>query len=292
MGLVDDEQGAVARAELAHRGVVVRVRQDDPDVGQRRLHENGSDVTAGEHPLQRIDVVEGHHGGGLGERHGSADVATPRHDLARVIQRRIGLIDGAVVRVVVHDDAGSLRHLPGVADERAVGIGRRERELPDGHPEALRHELGDDRRILRGQHERRPAGELSGDRRDRGGGRVPAHRPRVTEAEVDVVDAIEAGEVRPRRRLDVHRPRSGPLRHPEHRHAIGHVLDRALPLPLRRGAGGLKDLELALPEGGEARPIGVRHGDLSVDDPRLVESRRLSRRARGACGARRRTPAR
>ncbi len=58
VGLVDDEQGAVRPGDLADRVEVARVRQDDPDVGQRRLHEDRGDVAVGELLLQALDVVE------------------------------------------------------------------------------------------------------------------------------------------------------------------------------------------------------------------------------------------
>ncbi len=75
VGLVVDEQGAVAGRELAHALVVAVVGQHDADVGQGRLDEDRGDVTVGERPLERLEVVELHDAGGLGGRHRCADVA-------------------------------------------------------------------------------------------------------------------------------------------------------------------------------------------------------------------------
>jgi hypothetical protein len=90
--------------------------------------------------------------------------------------------------------------------------------------------LGDCCGILGRQHERRPLGQLSGDRRDGCRRRMSAHRARVAQAQVDVIDPVEAAEVGAVRLVHVHRPGARPLRHPQHGHAIGHVLHGAVEL--------------------------------------------------------------
>ena len=58
VGLVDDQDRAGSARELAQGVVVAGLRQDDADVGQRRLDEDGRDILVGERPLERVDVVE------------------------------------------------------------------------------------------------------------------------------------------------------------------------------------------------------------------------------------------
>ena len=93
-----------------------------------------------------------------------------------------------------------------------------------------------------------------GDRRQR----VAGHRPRVTQAEVDVLVAVDVTEPCARCLVDHDRERSGPTRHPGHRHAAQQVPGRG------RGLGGPRmavdeSLFLPLPEAGEAGTVDGGH---------------------------------
>ena len=162
-----------------------------------------------------------------------------------------------MVAVVDHQDLLATGGLPGVPQHVPVGVGRRERELPTGQPEALGEQGGGGRRVTGGQHVRRAAGELGTDRRDGSGGRVPDHRPGVAEAQIDVVDPVDAPEVGARCAIDEDRPGARPLLHPEHRHAVRHVLARLEPGPLGLGASGAIGGELVAPQRGQPFPILV-----------------------------------
>ena len=94
---------------------------------------------------------------------------------------------------------------------------------------------------------------------------MAAHCTGIAQAEVDVVDAIEALEVRTRRSPHIDGPRARPLGHPEHGYSVGHVLGRALELPLGGGMLRPEQLELALPEASKALPVVIHDGaDLSL----------------------------
>ena len=73
--LVDEQQRAVLRAELAHCVEEARLGQHDADVGQRGLHDEHRDVTMCEACLDRRDVVELGDASRLADVHRGADVA-------------------------------------------------------------------------------------------------------------------------------------------------------------------------------------------------------------------------
>jgi hypothetical protein len=257
VGLVDDEQRAHPVAGLPHGEVPAVVGQHDADVGERRLDEDGRHLAAGQRGLERRDVVERHDDGRLAERHGRSDAPPARDHPAVVAEGRVRLVDGAVVAVVDHEHLPASRRLPRIAEGVPVGIRRREGELPLVQAEPL----GEHRRRLGGvgcrQHRRRAAPQLRRDGLHGGGGRVADHRPGVAEAEIDVVDAVQVGEVRAGRGLDEDRPRTGPLAHPEHRHAARQVPSRSPPRLLGRGALPPEAADLLVGERGEALPVGV-----------------------------------
>ena len=117
-------------------------------------------------------------------------------------ERRERLVDRAVVAPVEDQDLRPLRHVPRQADGEAVGVGRRERRLPEGQAEPARELFADPDRVLGRQHERDAAPRALGDRRDRGRGRVAGHRAGVAEAEVQVAPAVDVGEAGAGRFLD------------------------------------------------------------------------------------------
>ncbi len=103
--------------------------------------------------------------------------------------------------------------MAGEAQHEPVGVGRRRGELPLGHPEPTVEFVGDPRCVLARQHRRR----LSNGRRQ-STATVTGHGAGVTEAEVDVLDAVDVDEAGTVRRRDVDRERSRPAGHPRHRH--------------------------------------------------------------------------
>jgi hypothetical protein len=220
VGLVDDEQGPVLPGELTHAFVVAGLRQDDAHVGQGGLHERNRDVTVGELPLQALEVVELHDARRLGRRHGHADVPAPRPDRAVWSERGKRLVDGAVVVEVVDEHLGPARDVAAEPDREAVRVRGGERELPPPDPEPTLELIGGNDRVLGGQHVGDAAAELALDRADRGVRAVPGHRTRVAQAEVDVLVAVDIGEVGPSSILDEEREGSRPLDHPVHRDAV------------------------------------------------------------------------
>ena len=129
--LVDDQDRAGAARELADPLEVAGLRQDDPDVRQRRLDEHRGDLPVGERALERVDIVERHDAG----RERRVDRRAERCRGAATtppvgVERRERLVDRAVVAVVVDDDLRSAGDMPRQADREPVRVGRGERELP------------------------------------------------------------------------------------------------------------------------------------------------------------------
>ncbi len=120
--------------------------------------------------------------------------------------------------MVVDEDLRAAADLAAEPDEEAVGVGRRNGELPVAEAEALGHQLADGAGILARQHRRDPALGLRGDRGDGRRRGMPAHRAGVAEAEIDVGVAVDVGHLGAARRVDVDREAPRPARHPVHRH--------------------------------------------------------------------------
>ena len=78
--------------------------QHDPDVRQRRLDEDRGDVLVGERPLERGDVVERDDARRERRIDRRADVQVRRDDAAVGVEGGEGLVDRAVVALVVDDD--------------------------------------------------------------------------------------------------------------------------------------------------------------------------------------------
>ena len=122
-----------------------------------------------------------------------ADVARSGDD-AVAVERRERLVDGAVVAVVEDEDLRPLGDLAREPDREAVRIRRREGELPAAQPEAARQLLGRRDRVLAREHRRDAPRSLLGDRCDGRRRRVPRHRARVAEAEVDVLVPVHVDD--------------------------------------------------------------------------------------------------
>src|SRR5690242_20203449 len=107
MGLVQDQQGAVATGEGAERIVVVGLRRNDSDVGHRRFGQYGCHLPVRKSGLEPGDVVPLDDAGGRRQIDRWTDVSAARLYRTVRTQGGEGLIHGAVVAVVVdeHDAA-------------------------------------------------------------------------------------------------------------------------------------------------------------------------------------------
>jgi hypothetical protein len=146
---------------------------------------------------------------------------------------------------------------PGEPDREAVGVGRGEGELPVLQAEPALELLAAPHRVLGREHVGdAPAVDLALDRGDRGRCAVAGHRPGVTEAEVDVLVAVDVGEMGAGGGLDEDREAAGPLDHPVHRHAREERVGGALEEGERAGVVVAELLDLAIHQGGGGRGRG------------------------------------
>ena len=216
--LVDHEQRPVALRHIPERLVIAGVRQDDADVGQRRLDQHAGDVALRQLALEPVEVVDldsPRRDRGLD---GSSDrVRTERE--GPFLQDDEGLVHGAVVAPGVDEHLRPARYLAREADREPVRVGRGQRELPRRQPEAAGKLLAAPESILARQHHGDSAPHLLGDRVSQGGRRVPGHRSGIPEAEVDVLVSVHVHEARASSLLHEHGVRPGPFRHPGHRDA-------------------------------------------------------------------------
>jgi hypothetical protein len=250
--LVDDEERPGARARGAHPRPVARLRQDDADVGERRLGQHAGDVAALQLGLEGLGIVELDDRGGLGGIDRGADQAFAGTRPA-VLQHDEGLVDRAVVAPREHEHAGAARELAAEAQREPVGVGRRERELPLRQAEAPGQLVADPRGVRGREHHRRAAPRLQPlpHRRDRRRRRMTGHRARVAEAQVRVLVPVDVHDPRAARLGQVDREAARPLRHPGHRHP-------AQQMPLRVLVRG----ERTRPRGGEPLAlVGHQHGE-------------------------------
>ena len=268
--LVDREQRARSAGQLAERVVEPVLGEDDPDVRQRGLGEDAGDVLGSKRFLEPVEVVELHDLRRQRRVNGRPDVPGARpHDA--VLGRRERLVDRPVVAPVEDEHLPAAGHLTGEPQCEAVRVGRRQRELPERKPEAPRQLLADPGRVLGRKHRRRAARRLSSERLDDRLRRVPGHRARVAEAEVDVLVAVDVDDPCALRLLDEDRESARPASHPAHRDA-----------EQERGAGALAQLErtrMALAEGRDlvleprGQPIAV---DRDHPPPRSLDGHQLS----------------
>jgi hypothetical protein len=117
-------------------------------------------------------------------------------------------------------DLAAAGDVAGEAECEPVRVGRRQRELPGGQPEAPCELLAGPDRVLGGEHVGDAATELALDRRDRRARAVAGHRAGVAQAEVDVLVSVDAGEPGTGGLIDEQGKRAGPFDHPVHRHAV------------------------------------------------------------------------
>ncbi len=252
--LVDDEERAVLRAEPANVLHEARLRQDDPDVRERGLHQEAGDVAVLEHGLHGPELVELRHPRGLGGIERRPHEALAGAGEALLVEHHERLVDRAVVAPVEDSDPRTAGHVPAHPDHPAVRVGGSERELPVGHAEAP-GELGADPGGILGREHRGDALD-AGERPHRRPGRVARHGAGVPEAEVGVLDAVHVHERGPVRPVEVEREAAGPHRHPGHRDAREEARARLLvELPGARVVP-LEPLALARGELGQAHAGG------------------------------------
>ena len=281
--------------QLADGVQIPGLGQDDADIGQRGLHQDGGHVTVGQLPFQCGRVVELRHPGGLARIDRCSDVARSR---LRAVLRRDDerLVDAAVVAVAEYGDLRPPGELPGQPDRPAVGVGGRQREAPVGHAEAP-GELGPNPgRVRRGQHGG-GAAELAVPTRQGGlyrGGRVPGHGTGVAEAEVDELVAVDIGEAGTGSGGVVQREPAGPHPHPGHRDPAEQVSPGGRErLPRSREAGPVRRA-LAVGQRGQTVSVdggqaGGHAGSLRGDLPLRVRTKRCPA-AQGSAGHRGRYP--
>ncbi len=233
-----------------------RVGQDDPDVRERRLGEHAGHVLVCERRLERVHVVELDHPRGLGGVDGRAHVAEARTGHA-VLERHDRLVDRAVVAVVEDQDLRAPGDRSRQPDREAVRVGGGQAELPERQPEPPLHLGAHPRRVLGRQHEGDAPGRLLGDRIDRLLRRVSGHRPGVTQAEVDVLAAVDVGEPCPACLGNEDGVRAGPLAHPRHRDPRQEIGLGPLEQLTRPRMVLLEAVELAPHEVVQARPVDV-----------------------------------
>ena len=121
--LVDDQQDPVAARDLADALEVAVVGQHDPDVGQRRLHQQAGDVALRQTTVEGVEVVERHDRG----RHGDVDLrpeSARAGNHAALVEHGEGLVDGAVVAPVHHRDPRPAGEVTGEAEHEPVRVGR------------------------------------------------------------------------------------------------------------------------------------------------------------------------
>ena len=174
---------------------VAGVGKDDADVGHGRFGENAGDVVMLERVFESGEIVEFDDARGFGGIYGRADIAAARADDA-VVKRDEGFVHRAVIAVVEDENFGALRDFAGDANGETIGVGGGERELPVGQAEAALEIFADPERVFGGKHERDAFADAAGDGVGDDIGRMAGHGAGVAEAEVDVVVAVNVGEMR------------------------------------------------------------------------------------------------
>jgi len=239
VGLVGDEERSVPLGELLRGGPVAVVGQDDTNVGHGRFGEDAGDVVVFQGGFERGKVVELNDPRGFGRVNGRTDVTAARTNAAVRVQRREGLVDSAVVAIVENENLAALGDFARNADREAIGVGGRECKLPERKPEPTLQFFADPQSILRRKHQRDALANLPSDGFGHHFRRVPRHRSRVAQAQIDVFAAIDVDETGALRRFHKNRERPCPFFHPVHRNAAKQRAFGAL-IEFRR-AGMLRD---------------------------------------------------
>jgi hypothetical protein len=168
--------------------------------------------------LKGVQIVELHDAGGFGRIDWRSDIAAPRANHA-VLDRGERFVDGAVVAIIKHQDFRPLRDFARDTNRKAVGVGGGERELPVRKAEAALEIFANPDGVLGGKHEGDAFFGAPGDGFGNDLGRVAGHCAGVAEAKIDIVAAIEVGEVGALGGFYKNGESARPFFHPVHGHA-------------------------------------------------------------------------
>ena len=219
--LINKQEGAVLAAQIGHTLEEARLRQDDADVGQRRLHDEHRHVTVCQGTLDGGEVVEFQRARRIRDSRRCPDVALTYLGLAIGAHLHEGLVDRAVVAVRKCRDLGSVGHHARQTQCPAVGVGGSEGKGPQRQAEAAGQIRSDPLRICTRHHCRDATLDTDAllHRLDRGLRRVSCHRAGVTQCKIDVLTAIDIGDAIATCGGEIDRMTAGPLIHPGHRNA-------------------------------------------------------------------------
>ena len=256
VGLVDQEQGSVLRAQITHTLQESGLGQDDADVGQCWFGDQHRDVAVRQFPLDGREVVELRDARGLGD--GDRGPHVPLAELRGAIGtgHHEGLVDGTVVAVGEREDARAAGDETSEAQRPPIRVRGGESEGPQRQSETAR-EVGTHPLGILARHHRGDAAEFTDatlDRRHRRGRGVPRHRPGVSQGEVDVLVAVDVGDPIPTRRLQIEGVATGPLVHPGHGDAAEEVVGGLVGAARSRGALAVH-VAFARDQRGQAHPV-------------------------------------
>jgi len=106
-------------------------REDDTDIGHRRLGEDAGDVVVLQRGIERREIVELDDAGGFGGIYRWPDVSAARPHRTVSMQRSEGFVHRAVVAILEHEDFIALRYFARNADGKTVGVRGGKRKLPE-----------------------------------------------------------------------------------------------------------------------------------------------------------------
>ena len=164
--------------------------------------------------FHRLHIIEFHNARGLIQRNWCTKIAFTLHGVTGSIQGCKSFIDRAVITLIDNDDLALAGNQPAITNRMSVGIGRGHRELPQRQSKTSRQLLSNDDCILGRQHRGKAMFHLFGDCSDRWRWRVTRHRSGIAQTQVNVIMAIDIGEVRTLGGFHEDRIFAGPFRHP------------------------------------------------------------------------------
>jgi hypothetical protein len=210
--------------------------------------------------FEGLQIVEFDNARGFGGIHWGADIAAARAYYA-IVKRYESFIYRAVIAAVEDENFGALRDFAGNANGETVGVGGGERELPVGQAKSALEIFTDPERVLGGKHESDALADTSCDGVGDDWGRVTSHGTGVAEAEVNVVVAVNVGEVRTAGGLYEDGEGASPFVHPVHGNAAE---ERRLGAKIELGGARMLGDEaffFALMERVEFDAVDGSHGD-------------------------------
>jgi len=236
MGFVDDDQRPGPRGKIAHGGKKSGIGVDDPDVGHRRLGQNARDVAMRQRLRERGPIIELDHPGGLHRINRRTNVARPHLGNA-ILQDDQRLVHRAVITPIENQDPGPAGNHSSEPDREAIGIRGAESELPVGETKAASQFLRHPERVLRREHGRDPARRLAMDRLEGVRRGMTGHGAGVSQTQIEVLEAIDVGEICASRGRHKHGESPCPFLHPVHRDALEQRFPSAIVESPRTGMG-------------------------------------------------------